>query len=49
MVDCRPEIGFMTDLMELGSLDELADLFEQRTRAARDRIGPATPKPLAFS
>jgi hypothetical protein len=33
----------MTDLMELGSLDELADLFEQRARAARDRIGPKTP------
>ena len=33
----------MSDLMEIGSLDELAALFEGRARAARDRIKPATP------
>jgi hypothetical protein len=33
----------MTDVIELGSMEELAALFEQRAKAARDRIGLHTP------
>jgi hypothetical protein len=33
----------MTDVIELGSIEELAALFEQRAKAARDRIGLHTP------
>jgi hypothetical protein len=33
----------MSDVMEIGSIEELAELFEQRAKAARDRIGPQTP------
>jgi hypothetical protein len=33
----------MSDVMEIGSIEELAALFEQRAKAARDRIGPQTP------
>jgi hypothetical protein len=33
----------VTDVIELGSIEELAALFEQRAKAARDRIGLHTP------
>jgi hypothetical protein len=33
----------MSDVVEIGSIDELAALFEQRARAARDQIKPTTP------
>ena len=33
----------MTDMIELGSIQELVALFEQRAKAARDRIGSHTP------
>lgn len=35
--------GAMRDLTEIGSLDELAALFEERAKAARESIKPATP------
>jgi hypothetical protein len=37
------EVGAMSDLVELGSLDELATRFEELAKAARDRIKPTTP------
>jgi hypothetical protein len=33
----------MSDIMEGRSIEELATLFEQRAKAARDAIKPATP------
>jgi hypothetical protein len=33
----------MKDMMDAGPIEELAALFEQRAKAARDRIGPQTP------
>jgi hypothetical protein len=33
----------MTDVREIGSMEELAALFEQRAKAAREKIRPETP------